>query len=91
RPNAGLRFVLASLKSHGLNIQQERVRNSMQQIDPLGHVIRHQTAIQRHVYEAPRSNYVWHIDGHHKLIWWGVVIHGMIEGHCQTVRVFFSL
>ena len=38
-PNAGLRFILASLKSHGLSIQQEHVWKSMQQIDPLSHVI----------------------------------------------------
>ena len=88
RPNAGLRFVLASLKSHGLNIQRECVRMSLQRIDPLGRIIRHQNAIRRRVYEAPRSNYVWHIDGHHKLIRWGFVIHGMIDGHCRTVRFF---
>ncbi|KAH0836376.1 hypothetical protein J3R83DRAFT_7954, partial [Lanmaoa asiatica] len=58
---------------------------SLQRIDPLGHVIQHQTAIQCRVYESPRSNYVWHIDGHHKLICWGVVIHGMIDGHCRMV------
>ena len=88
RPNAGLRFVLASFKSHGLNIQRERIRMSLQRIDPLGRIIRHQAAIRRRVYEAPRSNYVWHIDGHHKLIRWGIVIHGMIDGHCRTVRFF---
>ncbi|KAF8835009.1 hypothetical protein BDN67DRAFT_913766, partial [Paxillus ammoniavirescens] len=38
-------------------------------------------------YSVPRSNYLWHIDGHHKLIWWGIVIHGMIDGFCQTVDV----
>ncbi|KAF9219402.1 hypothetical protein BS17DRAFT_637247, partial [Gyrodon lividus] len=52
----------------------------LQWIDPLGHIIRHQTAIQCCVYEAPCSNYVWHINGHHKLICWGIVIHGMIDG-----------
>ena len=87
-PNAGLWFVLASLKSHRLNIQRERVQMSLQWIDPLGRIIRHQTAIQRRVYEELHSNYVWHIDGHHKLIRWGIVIHGMIDGHCRTVRFF---
>ncbi|KAF8546363.1 hypothetical protein OG21DRAFT_1427191, partial [Imleria badia] len=56
--DAGLRFVLTSLKSHGLNIQQERVQMSLQRIDPLGHIIQHQTAIQHHIYKAPHSNYV---------------------------------
>ncbi|KAH0835633.1 hypothetical protein J3R83DRAFT_9382 [Lanmaoa asiatica] len=57
----------------------------MQRIDPLGRLIRSRAAIQRWVYEAPRSNYVWHIDGHHKLIRWGFVIHGIIDGFCRTV------
>ena len=35
--------------------------------------------------------YVWHIDSHHKLIRWGIVIHGMIDGFCQTVRTHLSL
>ncbi|KAL4063011.1 hypothetical protein V8B97DRAFT_1843938, partial [Scleroderma yunnanense] len=29
---------------------------------------------------------LWHIDGHHKLIWWGIVIHAFIDGFCQTVH-----
>ncbi|KAH0827526.1 hypothetical protein J3R83DRAFT_4239 [Lanmaoa asiatica] len=57
----------------------------MQRIDPLGWLICSRAAIQWRVYEAPRSNYVWHIDGHHKLIRWGFVIHGIIDGFCRTV------
>ncbi|KIK81259.1 hypothetical protein PAXRUDRAFT_44016, partial [Paxillus rubicundulus Ve08.2h10] len=60
----------------------EHVQMSLQWIDPLSCVIHHHTAIQHHVYEAPCSNYVWHIDGHHKLIRWGIIIHGMIDSHC---------
>ena len=85
RPNAGLRFVTAFLTSHGLRVQRARIRSSMQRIDPLGRFVRYSNAIQRRVYESPRSNYVWHIDGHHKLIRWGFIIHGMIDGFCRTV------
>ncbi|ESK83118.1 hypothetical protein Moror_6050 [Moniliophthora roreri MCA 2997] len=28
---------------------------------------------------------MWHIDRHHKLIRWGFVIHGIIDGFCRTV------
>ncbi|ESK81644.1 hypothetical protein Moror_3251 [Moniliophthora roreri MCA 2997] len=28
---------------------------------------------------------MWHLDGHHKLIRWGIVIHGIIDGFCRTV------
>jgi hypothetical protein len=91
RPNAGLRFVIAFLKSHGIHVQRARIWLSMQRINPLGQHVRYQAAIKRRVYEAPRSNYVWHIDGHHKLIRWGIVIHGMIDGFCRTVRTIFSV
>ena len=67
-PSAGLRFIVAYLKTHGLHVQREHVRASMQRVNPLGRVLCHQTTVQRQTYEAPRSNYVWHVDGHHKLI-----------------------
>ncbi|KAI9571411.1 hypothetical protein HD554DRAFT_2016771, partial [Boletus coccyginus] len=28
-----------------------------------------------------------HLDGYHKLIYWGFVIHGLIDGFCQTVSL----
>ncbi|KIM74567.1 hypothetical protein PILCRDRAFT_79976, partial [Piloderma croceum F 1598] len=30
-------------------------------------------------------NSLWHLDGHHKLIMWGIIIHGVIDGYCHTV------
>ncbi|KAI0087666.1 hypothetical protein BDY19DRAFT_892184, partial [Irpex rosettiformis] len=32
-----------------------------------------------------------HCDGHHKLIWWGIVLHGFIDGYCHTVRHYDTL
>ena len=29
----------------------------------------------------PGSNSVWHLDGYHKLIRWGIVIHGAVDGY----------
>ncbi|KAL4079798.1 hypothetical protein J3A83DRAFT_4086426, partial [Scleroderma citrinum] len=37
-------------------------------------------------YHIKWPNALWHIDGHHKLIWWGIVIHAFIDGFCQTVH-----
>ncbi|KAI5982901.1 hypothetical protein EDC04DRAFT_2616344 [Pisolithus marmoratus] len=31
-----------------------------------------------------RPNALWHMDGHHKLIRWGIVIHGIVDGYCHT-------
>ncbi|KAF8546360.1 hypothetical protein OG21DRAFT_1365528, partial [Imleria badia] len=35
-PNAGLRFVIAFLKSHGIHVQRKHIWLSMQRINPLG-------------------------------------------------------
>ncbi|KAI5986085.1 hypothetical protein F5J12DRAFT_728872, partial [Pisolithus orientalis] len=31
-------------------------------------------------------NALWHMDGHHKLIQWGIIIHGFINGFCHMVH-----
>jgi hypothetical protein len=28
---------------------------------------------------------MWHLDGHHKLIRWGIVIHGFVDGYSRLV------
>ena len=65
-----------------IHVQRSHIRLAMQHINPLGRLVRYQATIKQQVYEAPQSNDVWHIDGHHKLIRWGIVIHGMIDGFC---------
>ncbi|KAJ7443290.1 hypothetical protein FB451DRAFT_975144, partial [Mycena latifolia] len=60
-------------------VQKERVRKSLQRVDGLGKLLRTNT-IRRRSYSVPRPNYLWHCDGHHKLIWWGIVFHGFVDG-----------
>ncbi|KAJ7584222.1 hypothetical protein C8J56DRAFT_735916, partial [Mycena floridula] len=64
-------------------VQKKRVRASLQRVDGLGQVLRNHEAIDRQRYSVPHSNYLWHLDGHHKLIKWGFVIHGIIDGYCH--------
>ena len=33
----------------------------------------------------PYPNYVWHLDGHHKLIRWHFVVHGAVDGFSRTI------
>lgn len=58
---------------------------SLYRMDRLGQTLRNQDVIKRRKYKVPRPNYLWHMDGHHKLIRWGIVIHGIIDGCCRTV------
>ncbi|KZT38685.1 hypothetical protein SISSUDRAFT_956881, partial [Sistotremastrum suecicum HHB10207 ss-3] len=54
-------------------------------VDGIGVQLRRRNAVVRKIYESEGPNLVWHMDGHHKLILWGIVIHGMIDGFCRTV------
>ncbi|KZT18952.1 hypothetical protein NEOLEDRAFT_1030855, partial [Neolentinus lepideus HHB14362 ss-1] len=65
---------------HGLRVQKRRVRMSLRRIDGLGQVLRNHEAIDRRDYTVPRPNYLWHMDGYHKLIRWGLVVHGIVDG-----------
>ncbi|KAJ7024500.1 hypothetical protein C8F04DRAFT_883347, partial [Mycena alexandri] len=80
KPTSGLRYLRGHFRRHGLRIQRERARNSLKRVDALGQALRTHLAIRRRRYRVPRPNYLWHCDGHHKLIWWGIVIHGFVDG-----------
>ena len=90
KPQSGLRYLSGSLNRHGLRIQRQRISESLRRVDPLGRVLRRRTTIYRQQYQVSRPNALWHMDGHHKLIHWGIVIHGVIDGYCQTVSARFS-
>jgi hypothetical protein len=87
KPTSGLRYLRGHLRKHGVRVQKERVRHSLKRVDGLGQALRTRLAIKRRRYTVPRPNYLWHGDGHHKLIWWGIVIHGFIDGYCRTVSI----
>jgi hypothetical protein len=88
KPNSGRRYLIGFLRCHGLRVQKERVRQALRRVDGLGQELQRCKTIQRRKYRVPRPNYLWHLDGHHKLIMWGIVIHGLIDGFCCTVSIY---
>ena len=84
-PNSGLRYALGFLKQNGVHIQKSRVRLSLRRIDGLRQALRNHAAINRREYVVPYPNYLWHIDGRHKLIRWAIVIHGGADGFDRVV------
>lgn len=86
-PASGLRYLAAFLRRYGLRIQKRRVFSSVHRVDGLGRTLRRHTTIQRRQYHVSRPNALWHVDGHHKLILWGIVIHGMVDGYSRTVCI----
>jgi len=88
-PDAGRGYTLGHIRSkYGLRIQRDRVVESMNRVDGLGQWMRKRVSRKkkRQVYGVPRPNALWHIDGHHKLIQWGIVIHGIADGYSRKVE-----
>jgi hypothetical protein len=90
KPESGLRYAIGFLRKQGLRVQRHRVASSMRRVDGLGRVLRERRVVRRRKYLVKRPNSLWHLDGHHKLIRWGIVIHGLIDGYCRTVCSMFS-
>ena len=70
------------LKANNVNVTWCRVRSSLWRVDPVGILSRtiQATLIIRRKYCVPGSLALWHVDVNHKLIRWGFVIHGAIDG-----------
>ena len=78
-------LIAANLLSRRIRVQRSTLRASIHRVDPTGVEIRRRFTVQRRVYSVPHPNYIWHIDGTHKLIRWRLVIHGAIDGFSRSV------
>ena len=85
-------MVQGHLTCKGLDIPRKKVQEAIHAVDPEGIQQRKQKPIRRRVYSVACPNYVWHIDGNHKLVRWRFVVHHGIDGfsrmvvfaHCST-------
>ena len=84
-PNDGEIMLAGHLSRVGVRVPRARLRASIHRIDPLGVVARGRRIIKRRIYSAPHPNYVWHIDSHHKLIRWRMVVHRAIDGFSRKM------
>ena len=73
------------LRSAGLRIQQSRVHESLGRVDQRGMQRRFRQALHRRKYSVCMPNSLWHIDVHHKLVRWKVIVHGGIDGYSRLV------
>ena len=84
-PQCGEKSVSGRLKSQGVRVQRQRVRDSLHRVDPSGIESRRQRVLHRRVYSVESPNSLWHLDGYHKLVRWKVVIHGAIDGYSRLI------
>lgn len=76
--NDGEVGVQAGLETLGFKVRRSNMRAVLQSLNRpslIGY-----GRITRRIYSVPWVNSLWHIDGHHKLNPWGIVIHGGIDG-----------
>lgn len=76
-PNCGYRRMYGLLFNNGIKVSERRIRESMHRVDPEGILVRalQLTITCRRQYKVPGILALWHIDGHHKLIRYGMVMH----------------
>ncbi|XP_033097506.1 uncharacterized protein LOC117101613 [Anneissia japonica] len=84
-PNAGEVYLMGHLRSRGIRVQRARLRKALQAVDPTGVQRRRTRTITRRIYSVPCPNYLWHIDGTHKMIRWKFVIHAGIDGFSRLI------
>lgn len=84
-PQCGEKTITGRLRSQGIKIQRERIRNSMRRVDPSGVESRSRNVLHRRVYRVAAPNSLWHCDGYHKLIRWKMVVHGGVDGYSRLI------
>lgn len=84
-PNTGIRYLRGHLFQNGIRVQRERIIASLSRVDDIAKVILRNKTIKRREYKSSRPNALWHVDGHHKLGPWGIVIHGFTDGYDRVV------
>ena len=84
-PNVGEKVIHGILKSKGVRITRRKLRLAIHAVDPLNTVLRWRTPIIRRPYSVSGPNALWHIDGHHKLVRWRIILHGGIDGYSRLI------
>ncbi|KAK4688041.1 hypothetical protein P7C73_g2070, partial [Tremellales sp. Uapishka_1] len=77
--------ILAGLRALNIVVPRARLRAHLRQMFPGEISTRWSKNLKRRAYSVAFYNSLWHIDGHHKLIRWKIVIHGGIDGFSRLV------
>lgn len=88
-PNVGEAMTAGFLRTTELNITRQQMRDSLRRVDPEGIAERSIKKIVRRQYRVEGPHHLWHIDTYHKLIRYGLVIAGCIDGDSRTIIYLF--
>ena len=81
----GESYMRSHFRALGYYVPRKRIRAGINRVDPRNTTLRWGALVSRRVYAVPWPNSLWHLDGHHSLIRWGLVIHGCIDGYSRRI------
>jgi hypothetical protein len=84
-PEIGYNMMRGVLRSRGIHVSIPRIQQCISDIDPINTALRWAAPTSRRRYGVPYPNYIWHIDGNHKLVRWRLVVHGGIDGFSRLI------
>ena len=84
-PNDGEVLIQGHLISLSINVSHAKLRASIHRVDHENTQLRRSRVVKRRQYTVDSPNSIWHLDGHHKLIRWRMVIHAAIDEFSCTV------
>lgn len=83
---SGYRWVWTTLtRLLAIPVRRDDVQLICAELNPSAVLHRYVRANFRRKYQVPWVNSLWHMDGHHKLIRWKIVIHGAMDGHSRRM------
>jgi hypothetical protein len=85
QPRRGEDTIGSAVAVLGFQVPRQQLRDSIHRVDPEGVLERSHKAIKRVVYRSQGPHHDWHMDGNHKLIRWGIVIHGCVDGCSRNI------
>jgi hypothetical protein len=84
-PEMGEIILDAKFTSLNLYVKRAELRASVNRVHPGQRERRGEECVQRRVYNVAGPHHLWHLDGNHKLIRYGLIIHGCIDGFSRAV------
>ncbi|PUU80029.1 hypothetical protein B9Z19DRAFT_1063777 [Tuber borchii] len=81
----GRQYTYQILRQCGIPAVRDRMFNILYEVDPIGIANRrlHITNMPRGGYFVPGPNYVWSIDGYHKLSMYGIEIYAGVDAYSR--------
>jgi len=83
----GRQYTYQRLRQSGIPVARDRMFRILHELDPVGIANRclHTTYMPKGGYFVPGPNYVWSIDGHHKLSMDGIEIYAGVDAYSWYV------